>query len=33
MNLLQNSEVAVSSLTNNFCKCLFNYPLRWNDAK
>jgi len=23
MNLLQNFELAVSSLTNNFCTCLF----------
>jgi len=35
MNLLQNSELAVSSLTNNLCTRLFNYRyrIRWNNAK
>jgi len=33
MNLQQNVELAVSSLTNNFCTCLFNYRIRWNNAK
>jgi len=33
MNLLQNFELAVSLLTNNFGTCLFNYRIRRNNAK
>jgi len=33
MNLQQNVELAVSSLTNNFCTRHFNYRIRWNNAK
>jgi len=30
MNLLQNFELAVSSLANNLCTCLFNFCARMN---
>jgi len=33
MNPVPNFEFAVNSLTNNFCTCLFNYQIRWNNAK
>jgi len=33
MNLLQNFDFAVCSLTNNLCTCPFNYRIHWNNAK
>jgi len=35
MNRLQNFELAVNSLTNNFCSlyAFLNYRICWNNAK